>query len=323
MHVNRIVAVCCAAAVAVVLGACAFEPIPMTAQIGSSVLIPLQGLSGGAVGYGAYHDTIDANPPTDPQRGVLIYSLDTPSGPVALETRGTWIAGADSASQVARGSASTGFLQVVSLVDIPTGTPEGTYDLEVTHHYTDAAGQVHDDPVADSRKISILPQTVTATHPDGTTEQVTGQSTPMAYITCKGGVCTTSGNDVSASVQSTIPDPAVGIVLDSGSSSIQIWAADLTVTYPSRVINVVDAMETPLTQLDHLATVWYTDSGLGSLDVQAVATEQAFKYLSIVFNLVDGSSQILDPTQVHVTVNKAWDQTGAEIPVTASVSGID
>ena len=78
------------------------------------------------------------------------------------------------------------------------------------------------------------------------------------------------------------------------------------------------AFEPASSFVNHLATVWWTDDGVGTARLSAVAATTSFRTLSLVFSLDFGDSAILDPADVDVTIEGAWSQTGS--PVATSVS---
>src|SRR5262245_1645204 len=106
----------------IVLGAsvtgCAGYPVPLSAQAGSSIVVPLAAGESDVIGFGgASH--------TDYQRGAMIYRLDGPTG-MELTTRFS-IAAEAHASSLMAGSwfAFANPPSIISLVDIPANAPEG------------------------------------------------------------------------------------------------------------------------------------------------------------------------------------------------------
>lgn len=299
------------------LAGCQGQPVPLTAQAGSSVLIPLNFDAGTVndVGFGGSDFT-------DYQRGKLVYRLDGPSG-FALTTRATSLALAYPGTTAGKGG-SAPTTQIVSLVDIPASADPnylGTHTLYVQHVYTDpATGTVKTAAGPGySGEITILPAQISVPLPGGGTQTVVGQPTPIASCVPGGNCAPGSFQDQTANLPLLIPKPELRVTL-----STSVWAADLSVTYPPSVISVLDGFETPFGRVTHLATVWMQDdASAGHLEVHAVASTAAFSLLSISFDLNDGASQILDPSTVGVSVVKAWDQNGALIPnVTVSSTGI-
>src|SRR5262245_59843903 len=100
---------------------CQTRPIPLSAQRGSTVVIPLS-WGTGLFGYGGTEYT-------DYQRGQMVFRLDSLTG-FELTTRFSTIAVASPRASFGATATSAGG-QVVSLVDIPVGAPLGTHALYV------------------------------------------------------------------------------------------------------------------------------------------------------------------------------------------------
>lgn len=324
MSARKILAAVSALALALLLGACAGYPVPLTAQVGSSVLIPLQGVYGSAIGYGSYtppgYTSPDQTPLTDPQRGELIYTLTSPT-PFELETRSTTLVTPYPTAKASRTGNGWPW-EVVSLVDIPSGAPTGTFGFTVTHRYTDpATGATKNDNISYKGQITILPQNITFTNSAGSSQTVSGESTTLGIISCSNGVCTPQ--DESSTMPSYTPDPALRLSLTVPSGSNKAWGADITLSYPAGVMTVNDVIEGEWDRTTHRAVVWYNDDGSGTLTIHAAASDSQLGGIDIPFSLVNSASQILDPTSVTVTQVNAWDQDGVAIPgTTASINGI-
>lgn len=297
---------------------CMGKVLSQSVQAGSTVAIPLAGqgpdlFAGstaqlGPVGFGG--SAVD-----DPQRGQLVYQLETGSGLVNLTTRGTTVVTGHAGSGVGRGEAF--FVnQIVSIVDIPDDAPHGTHPIRVLHEYTDpATGNVVTSELDYEGELSVLPHEVSVSTSTGP-ELVTGGPTPLENWLCGSGGCSFQSVP---QVQAAVPDPAVRLTLDTA-----VWGVELEVTYPSGVIDVLDAYETPLGKVNDRATTWVTDDGSGTLTLSAAATQSSFDNLSVAFGLDDPQNAILDPANVSVSVVRAWDQDGNEITssVNASVGQI-
>lgn len=287
------------------LAACSGKPIPLSAQAGSTVAIPL--LSGSyptEIGYGGTEVT-------DYQRGALVFRLDGPTG-MELVTRGTSLVFASPASAAGRGIVS-GPSQIVSIGDLPADAPVGTHSLYVTRRRIEAGQPVEYAFPGYAGPIQILPNQITVPLSGGGSESITGAPTPFqAYLG--------SWLDVRANVPWVVPDPELRLQL-----STAVFALEMTVVYPASVITVQDVLEPPVIATDHLATVWSSESNPsqpGTLHVKAVAGAQGFSTVSLVFTLKDGASQILDPDATTVTVTKAYDQNGDALSPSISSKSI-
>lgn len=291
------------AALILALAACQGRPVPLAAQAGSTVVIPLQGLtSTTVVGYGG--ETLE-----DFQRGTLVFRLDGPSG-MELLTRGTSAVAAAPTTAAARGELLATPLEVVALVDIPAGAPEGPHTLYVTRRRIENGAPVEYAFPGYSGTLTILPEHVVA---GGQTE--TGARTPFEAYSC--GPLGCGFGDVSTSLPGVIPEPELRVRLN-----LAVSAVELTLSYPSDVIEVRDVLEPPVgLRVNELASVWHVEldpENPGTLSVKAVAGALPFTTLSLVFGLLDGGAAILDPNDIGVSVQKAFNASGS--PLTVSVA---
>lgn len=300
---------------------CMGKVLPQSAQAGSTVVIPLGGQATAGlpgvvldpVGFGG--TDVD-----DPQRGELVYTLQTGSGPVELETRASTLIIGHPGSGVSRGATLVS-KQIVSIVDVPTALPDGTpmplgtHEIDVVRRYTDpATGNLVESSVPYEGELSVLPESIDVSTPNGM-ETITASSTPFESWQCNlNGNCSFD-SVTDQNLQSGIPDPAIRVKLDSA-----VWAAKLEVTYPSGVIDVEDVYETVLDQINRRATTWFQDDEAGTLVLNAAATDHAFDNVSVVFKLDDPNNAILDPANVSVSVVRAWDQDGNEITSSVGAS---
>lgn len=295
---------------------CMGKVLSQSVQAGSTVAIPLAGqgpslfngatMQAGPVGFGG--DAVD-----DPQRGILLYQLDTEDGFESLTTRGTTVVTGHAGSGVGRGSAF--FVnQIVSIVDIPSDAPRGTYPIRVLRIYTDpSTGNLASSEIDYEGELTVLPEEISVTTPSGT-ELVTSSTTPLENWFCGNNGC--SFLDVPpGQTQAAIPDPAVRLMLDSA-----VWGIKLEVAYPNGVIDVLDAYETPHGKVNERAMTWVSDDDSGMLTLSAAATDSSFDNLSVAFALDDAQSAILDPADVSVSVVRAWDKDGNEITQSVSAS---
>jgi len=311
MHGSLLLGLFLVAALAGPFG-CMGAPVPLSAQAGSTITIPLGSpnvLPG--VGYGGTEAP-------DPQRGSFVYRLETPSGPFALVTRASGLATPHSQAPLARGRPL--FLQVdpsqvVSIVDIPADAPLGTYDVSVTREFVDPVTfETQSEAIDYPFQLSILPNTVEVLRDDGSTEVLAAEFNEFESFNGSGF------NNLSdlGFVPFAIPDPAFRVSFDR----TDIWAAELHVSYPANVINVTDVFETTTERVEGRAIAWRQDDGTGTLILSATSVSTALTGLSVVFVLDDPSSAILNPADLTVTVMKAWNKDGSQIGATASMVGI-
>lgn len=295
---NRVLGGVCCLLILPFLAACHGRPLPLSAQAGSTIAIPLansrtEGLAFGGDDY------------TDHQRGRLVYQLDGPGG-FELDTRGsTVLYGPPEANIALQGE--SGIAQFVSLVDIPSNAPLGTHTLYVVRRWIDpATGQVNEEPGPGYEgEITILPPVV-----DANGEPVTGAPTLFESYVC---VFNCVWDDVTPQVANVVPRPTVQVDFDPAPHAIE-----LSVTYPAGVVDVADAFETVTTRLNHRAEVWRLEDGPGVVSVSAVADSAAIPGVSVVFTLDDGSVAVLRPGDVDFSVESAWDAEGTPISVSLS-----
>jgi hypothetical protein len=274
--------------------ACEGQVVPLTAQQGSTILIPLanSNLEGGVVGYGGT-DIVDD------QRGELVYYLDQIAPGNELTTRGSGVAFGSYSSPFARGDDFSLGGQVISIVDIPIGAPLGPHDVIVQR---ERGGTPLSSPSFNG-SIVVMENSI-----DFGSFVAVGQPTPFASWNDAAGAYFPAGD----LVPSQAPDPELRITFQLP-PGVELWAAELAVSYDPGVIVVEDVVEPVLTVLNHRAVVWYDEPAAGQLTIGAAGMQRKFSNLSIVYTLVDGATEILDPNDVVVMLDKATDATGADI----------
>lgn len=148
----------------------------------------------------------------------------------------------------------------------------------------------------------------------------TGTPTPIALWICNpfGGGC--GWGDGHGFLDGVVPRPELGIRLSS-----DVYAAELTVDYTAaaNVIDILDSHQAKFASasLDHDAVVWLEDDTTGDARVHAVSQGNPIRNLGVVFEL-EGTTP-LDPANVNVFVNGAWDQNGNSVSgVSATIVGI-
>lgn len=270
---------------------CQTRPIPLSAQRGSTVVIPL-GWGLGLYGYGGSEYS-------DPQRGTMVFRLDGASGFELLTRFSTIAAPAPQAFYATNTPNANG--QVVSVVDIPVGAPLGTHSLYVARNLNGT-----DFSFTYGGQLKILPQTVTAG-----SESITGQSTPREAFSFWLGTGGSWSPIAVADLKRAIPRPEIQIAL-----STAVWATELTLTYPGNVITVADAAA-PIGQR---ATVWKQSLGTGKVAIGAAGNGGPVSAVSVPFDVNNGTVAILSLAQVAVTVDKATDANGAPVSTTPTLS---
>lgn len=303
------------ALVAAVGAGCASYPVPLSAQAGSTIVIPLVATGAGntvVVGFGGFSYT-------DHQRGTMVYQLDGPGG-FELETRFSIAAEPHGASVIAGGGAAFGNPpQILSVVDIPEDAPEGTHTLHVIRRLP--SGEEFPGPTYDP-VIKILPHSVDTTDQS---ETIVGDYTPSALANC------TLQCGWAHLTDDGVPRPRLRISIAGAGS--QIGAFEMDVSYPDAVIDVVDALDVAnknFKPANDTGTIWIDDDGAGLAHVAAFAHPDAAGFglntwnVEVVFVLDNGGAQILDLAQDPVAVAvTAYDVDGSPIPgATASVVGI-
>ncbi len=303
---GRLSAICTIAIFQLVLTACSGPIAPLSAQKGSTILIPVAGVTpyeAGEIGFGG-------SQVTDHQRGTLVYKLDGPGGPELL-TRGSSVVYPGFHSSLAEGGDEFVFAQVFSIVDIPN-TPSittGTHSLYVVRRH-----QGVDTPLSSaySGQIAILPHSVDV----GGGVMISGASTPFALL-YDGFQLNLSDSQLS----SVIPKPQIRVLLLGGAANPALYAAEFEIAFPESIIDIDKVSEAlaPGNVITERAITWWTESSPGVLNVSMVSKNR-IRGVSISFSLDDGPSAILDPAQVSVQAARGWDADGAL--VTPSLGGL-
>lgn len=291
-------------ALALLAAACQGQIVPLSAQQGTTILIPLQSgdpFATGLVGFGGAEVV-------DYQRGAFRFRLDDSSGPI-LETRGASIVAAHPASAHGRGESLAPGVQLVALVNIPSDAPLGTHAIHISRVRIEDQQEVeYTSALQYPGLIKILPNEIEVDLAGGGTEIVTGAETPFE---ARFGSFWTPANDY---VPLVVPDPQVRITLTQA-----VWAAELTIAYPDDVIDVKDVLEPPGLRTTRLASVWFDElppnGSVGTVVARIVGGGAALSAVSLVFTLDDGAEEILDPGDIDVTIDKAFDYSGSPVSI--------
>lgn len=295
---------------------CVGYPVPLSAQAGSTIAIPIAAGGGGSavappIGYGgkAY---------TDYERGKMVYQLDGAGG-FELDTRVTVAVTPHSSSAMAgSGSGNGSPPEIISIVDIPADAPEGTHSLYVIRRMPD--GTEFPGPSYDP-EIEILPHSIDLT--DG--ETIVGAVTPSALANCS------MNCGFSQFIDDVVPRPRIRLNLNGNGSTIGAFELDLS--YPASVIDIVDAYEETnvnVTPINKTSTVWLQDDGAGLAHVSGVAHPDytgsgVQRIVEVVFTLDNGNAPldlVADPGAVQASL-VAYDMDGNQISgAAATVVGI-
>lgn len=304
---------------AATLFACQGPVSSLSVQAGASIAIPvgtLQAVEQGLIGYGGVFGE-------DPQRGQMVFRLDSPDG-FPLVTRLTVSTQAAASSSLARIGLNLGAffsvapMQVVSLVDVPADAPTGTHGLYVARERL-VGGQIQSEPLPYAGAIRILPNEISVDLSGGGTELIVGEPTPLAASLLGLGSNFVSVAPLGPSFgPSIIPKPELILSLDR-----KVHSAELVLTYPASTIDVLDAYE-PVSvgdRANHRALVWFDDAE-GTLRISAANGGAPFDRIAVAFDLDDPAVAILDPATVSVVVQSAADADGvplADVITTRSI----
>jgi hypothetical protein len=251
------------------LVACGSQPIPMTAQAGSTITFTME--LHGNYGYGG--SLLTSKGIFDDQRGQLIFELVDPGDPTArhpLETVLVTRAFADPASTYHKPVIPG---QVIALVNIPADTPEGTYDLDVMRERrTSETTTELLAPPGYVGQITVLPHSIKAKG-----ESVVGTPTPLE------GTLLGLFDDRSNEIAATYPKPMLQLGFAPGNKP-RPHAAHLVISYPASKMQ-------PLWVIDLGArssiVTWSIDEINAEITVDLASPDAKTRALGIVFELVD------------------------------------
>jgi hypothetical protein len=300
-----LLAVCGAAAQ---LG-CSMSPLPLSAQAGSTVLVPIEYQQAEeGIGFGGTQLA-------DPQRGQLVYSLcqgyPPQPGGFELVTRFTLVVEHDPRSANARDAVTSGRSQAISVVDIPATATPGHHPLCVVRR--DAAG---DHPVLLDESgiwgpiltLDILPEEVAAG-----SETIVGAPSPLEVFSWYPGGFVPKPE----SLPHLIPQPTIEIhfVDSTTGETLPLHAVDLLIAYPEAVITPSRAV--PPTGLRN-SSFWHTPLWPGAVRVQGAAGDP-FDRLGLAFALDAPATEVLDIGDVAVVLLQAGGRNGESLTASAAV----
>jgi hypothetical protein len=291
--------------------ACTGDPIPLSAQAGSTIVLPFSDADDAVlepIAQVAYGGTEYA----DPQRGSLVVQLDQAGG-FELTTRLAFLAEAPVESPMGPGGLYGALdfgRNLLLVVDIPTDAPLGTHSLHVVHRRT-TGGVVVDVPVDDSPgSLAILPNAVQAG-----AETIYGSPTPtQAWVNG-----TLYPIDL-ADLATVIPDPSFGVAVTTPSGtppegdSRYVSYAAVEVSYPSDVIDIVRVVASEPTE----SLVWHRDDLQGTLRIFSLVRSKkgaptGLGPVRVVFALDDPEGDVLDLADVTALLQEADDQSGIDL----------
>jgi len=288
MHVRgRLVPLALVAAAAAL--ACQGSPIPLSAQKGSTVMLPIGGHiaeDSGQIGFGS-------NVYEDPQRGDLIIKLDDASGP-ELVTRAVTALASSLASPQGIGAALTGNADlIVVMADIPNvpEVTEGPHGLYIVRRL----GGVDYPGPNYTGEIQILPASVSTT-----AGIVNGTSTPLAILEL-------GGYPADQYMPYLVPDPQLIFA-----TTVEAYAAEFEVTYPSSQVDILDVTEaiTGGVSTSHRATTWWQTVSPGLLAVGMVSPDRQIRGVSVVFKLKPTATQPIAASSAQIQNGRSYDANG-------------
>jgi hypothetical protein len=265
--------------------ACASEPIPLSAQAGSTIAIGLAGEDtySPALGYRSPYYPLD-----DPRGEILLRLVDDSAGgsvEIPLLTRYVTRVYADPASEAGLQSsrAPGGLGQILALVDVPGSAPPGRYRLRLARR--DAQGDETTLP-ATPASLTVLPSAIPDI-PDltdgGALRAVLGAPTSAV------GHFATASRDVSRSLALYVPNPKA-VVRILPVSLEPPAGARLAVEYPAEKVEILAAFEDR--HLGRGSIVRWRDSDpRGRLDVSLVDPDRSVSEIALVFRPLPGSGR--------------------------------
>lgn len=295
----------------VVLAACGTQPIALSAQAGTTVVLAIAGEvdAGPSLGFGG--DWLSAAGRGDDQRGKLVFVLVAANGAEhALHTKFVTRAWPDPASdagldgRIAPGPLGTaGLAQVLAIVEIPVDVPPAGYRVEIRRERQRADGTVESLPgVSYGQPLRVLPAVV-----DGFAGAATS---PTGFA---GGYAI----DLLPPLAALYPHPKLVVTLDPGAA-----AAHLELDYPTTRLVVRGVIEEQHTGRSSIVA-WRDDPATGRLSVDLVAPAADVAALALVFTLRDpGGAGRAAETDFRVAAATLYDTAGALLPGGAQVDVI-
>jgi hypothetical protein len=344
---------CAVSAVMLAVGACSGKPVQLTAQAGSTIVIPLNigAKADNALGLSRVGYEVDLPAGVagfeyaDPQRGRLVVELSDPQDPLKtpvaeLLTRWVFLAEPPTASKLEQIRTWAG-REVLIVADIPDDLGlEGLYGLEIRWKRWNPTTASEDVELALGEpyfgQITIIPSPLTIDHDDdpGTPDRTfTGTSTDFLYAPGGSGWSYISEG---LNPAGAVPLPSFGIeIRETGAASHSSWLAyaEVEVDYPADTITIEDVVLSE----PHRGRVWWVDQPQSNLlkvyttlfvpftnengfvkSFVSDAMDLKASPLRVVFDLKDPATAILDLADVAPTLKRATDEAGNDLLVDAA-----
>lgn len=267
--------------------ACTSEPVPLSAQAGSTLLVALgdEAIVGGSVGYASPYRGFDD------QRGELRLELVGNEGsglePVVLHTRYVTRVHADPASHASifPHLFDWRLALVLALVDIPPDTPPGTYEIRYARRRRVDATTYEDlTPVVPpaGTLLSVLPPEIDLAGPDGAPRTFAGTENPAI------GYAGSAWFDLTDELGRYVPYPKLVVGFHPA------WdlpaAAHLEIRYPLEKIRIEGVIEEDHPSRGSVVR-WSDSRSEGRLRIDVVDPDRSVRGISVVFRLLDFPSK--------------------------------
>lgn len=303
-------------ALALLLAACSFRPIPLVAQAGTTIVVPLAGeaLHGAYVGYES--EVTRTRGLYDDQRGglefALVDDLAAPTRSHALLTRLVTRVQPDPATPaaIANGRTLHDFTQILALVDVPVSVPSGDFYLSVRRKRRSAAQGGVDEPLPalppQLSRLRVLPA-----ERDASGAPV-ARFTPLEAI-----VAGRPFGDAESDALGVYPLPKVLVEL----GALDIAAASLELGFPPAKLVVRSVFEEQHSGRGSVVR-WHL-VGPDTLRIQLVDPDASVRSLAVAFEPLDpfGVGRV-EPADFQVRSTRLYDERGAWTPGGAAVGGI-
>jgi len=285
--------------------ACGGPTVPISAQAGSTIVIPVTGelLAGSDTIVGFGNEFAE-----DRQRGILVFRLREAGKELHTRlTTSVTTTGIVSANLVR----DSNMRQVVSLVDLPADSPVGTFHIDVARRFRDLEGVEREESIPYGGEVTVLPHQLDLDCDQ--TADVIGRPTPwVAFFPQAGGGVTpveiaTSGGSGNV-IAGMTPLPELVIRLLPAPSALE-----LEVAYPADKIRVEGVMDESRSKLSR-EIVWWDEPAPGQLSIGRIGL--GGDHVSIAFSLT--TAEPLDLAEVSVTIRSATDANGFEVPTTVA-----
>ena len=325
--------------------ACTGKPVQLTAQAGSTIVIPLNlgaradnALGLDHIGYGVtLPQGMAGTEYSDPQRGKLVVELEG-SGGRTLLTRWVFLADPPAGSKLEQIRTWAG-REVFLVADIPADL-SGVFSLELYwERFNPEAqpGQENERELALGEpyfgQMTIIPSPLIIDHDDdpGTADRTfTGTSTPFLYAE---GLNDWNYGSYGFQPENAIPLPSFGIEIHEPAAPAShggSWLAyaEIDVTYPEDTISIQDVVLSE----SHRGRVWWVDHlQSGSLRVYVTnfipftneqgligayvsgARDLKASPLRVVFDLKSPGSDLLETADLTTTLTRATDELGNDL----------